>query len=107
VGERVIKFWSAVHEDQSPTAETSALRGEHALGTAFRDRDFRGDGVVPVLQVRRGALGDANGAGVVGELGAAARQAWSNGNIHALGSRGVKGIDVVLLRLTVEDRLKL
>src|SRR6266540_5659938 len=60
VGECVSKFRFTVQEEQSPAAEPSALRDEHAVGPAVRNFHFRRDGEVLVLQVRRRAFGNTD-----------------------------------------------
>ena len=45
IGERVIEFRFAAHDEQSPATEAPALGDDHAFRTAFGDLDFGSDGV--------------------------------------------------------------
>src|SRR5262249_8573005 len=69
VGEGVVEARLAVHDDQSPTAETAADRGEHSGGAFLGDVDIGGHGEGTVARDGRAPFRDARHAGVVGELG--------------------------------------
>ena len=96
----------AVLEHQRVAAGQSALRHQHALFVALWEDHIGGDAERLVLDVRRRAFRDARHGSVVGELGASAREAGTDGTVHPLDTAVVQRQHVVLGRLGIEQQLE-
>ena len=105
--EVVVEHRPAVEQVEAPAVEASALRRDHAVRAAGGNLHVGADLERFVLEVRRGAFGNARLAGEVGEHAAPAREAGADADVEALDRAVVEREHVVLGGLDPEQVLQL
>ena len=102
----VMEHRLAVLEHQRVAGRQAALRQHDALFAALREDHVGGDAERLVLHVGRRAFGDARQVSVVGELGASAREAGTNGHVKPRHLAVVQRQHVVFGGLGIEQQLQ-
>ncbi len=96
----------AFEQVEAVAGEPATGGKDHAFGTAFGNRDVRGDGVGGVEEQRRIALRQADHRLGIDELGAAGGDVRTRGD-DARGDRGVHREDLILAGFLDEELLQL